>query len=105
MGGWAVVVGLLLHGGGAVGLATLFALLIPRDGDTTTALVPLSMLMGLLTYVVIGELLLDFMDPPMARAIPNLAMVPYDLLLCACFPVIAPVRRLLDGFVRFSHRL
>jgi hypothetical protein len=79
-GVWAVVLGLFLHFSVAGGMATGFAVLLPRSGTAVAALC-LGMLYSLGLWGVMTELILPFGSPPLYRASPG----PLLLLLHLAF--------------------
>jgi hypothetical protein len=102
-GAWPLLIGAFIHLAGAAALGTGFALLLPRGG-TGVAAVGLAFLLGLGVYATTVELLVQPLAPPLIR-LPALALLPFTLLACAPLPVVVPVRRALDGWVRVRHRV
>lgn len=95
-GAWAVVLGLLVHLTTASGVATLFALLLPRGGTATAALM-LGLLMGLMLQAVMPPLIVPFASPPLAREAPDSALFLLHLVFGASLAIIVPLRRLLGS--------
>ncbi|ATB48602.1 hypothetical protein [Corallococcus macrosporus] len=91
-GPWAVVLGLLVHVSTAGGLATLFALLLPRGGTATAALF-LGLLMALGLQAVMPELVAPWASPPLDRASPRAALLLLHLAFGASLGLMVPVRR------------
>ncbi|WP_426752720.1 hypothetical protein [Myxococcus sp. Y35] len=93
-GPWAVVLGLLVHVATAGGLATLFALLLPRGGTAIAALF-LGLLMALGLQAVMPALVAPWASPPLDREAPHAALLLLHLAFGASLGLVVPVRRVL----------
>lgn len=89
----AVLLGLGVHVATAGGLATLFALLLPRSGTATAALL-LGILMGLALQGVMPALVVPFASPPLNREAPHGALLLVHLVFGASLGAVVPARRL-----------
>jgi hypothetical protein len=93
-GTWPVVLGLGVHVATAGGVATLFALLLPRGGTAVTAL-SLGLLMALGLQAVMPSLVAPFASPPLAREEPHAALLLLHLAFGASLALVVPVRKVL----------
>lgn len=93
-GPWPVVLGLGVHVATAGGLATLFALLVPRGGTAVAAL-SLGLLMALGLQAVMPSLVAPFASPPLAREEPHAALLLLHLAFGASLALVVPVRHAL----------
>ncbi|QDE68917.1 hypothetical protein BHS09_19090 [Myxococcus xanthus] len=94
-GAAAVVLGFVLHFATAGGLATAFAMLVPRGG-TALAAVMLGLLAGLTLQAVMPVLVVPWAAPPLERAGPPIAaFLLLHLVFGACLGVLTPVRKVL----------
>lgn len=100
----AVLVGLAVHMATAGGLATLFALLLPRGGTATAALM-LGLLMGLALQVLMPGLIVPFASPPLDRAGPHGAFLLVHLAFGASLGTVVPARRLAATLDRMRRGL
>lgn len=100
----AVLVGLLVHVVTAGGLATLFALLLPRGGTATAGLM-LGLLMGLSLQVLMPALVVPFASPPLDRAAPHGAFLLVHLAFGASLGTVVPVRKRLATLDRLRRTL
>ncbi len=101
-GTWAVVLGLLVHAATAGGLATLFALFLPRGGTATAALF-LGLLMGLVLQAIMPSLVAPWASPPLDREAPHAALLLLHLMFGASLGLVVPLRRLLAAADRARH--
>lgn len=92
-GALSVLVGLAVHVATAGGLATLFALLLPRGGTATAALM-LGLLMGLALQAVMPGLIVPFASPPLDREGSHEAFLLVHLAFGASLGAVVPARRL-----------
>lgn len=69
LGFLAVIVGLIIHYGVSIGLATAFALMLPRYGMTFFAAVPLALLYSMLAYIIMVYFVAAYASPPMRRGL------------------------------------
>jgi hypothetical protein len=100
----AEFVGLAVHVATAGGLATLFALLLPRGGTGTAALM-LGLLMGLALQVVMPALVVPFASPPLDREAPHGAFLLVHLAFGASLGAVVPARRLVTTLDRMLRTL
>lgn len=100
----AVLVGLVVHVVTAGGLASLFALLLPRGGTATAGLM-LGLLMGLTLQVLMPGLVVPFASPPLDRAAPHAAFLLVHLAFGASLGTVMPVRKRLATLDRLRHTL
>ncbi|MFL5344558.1 MAG: hypothetical protein ACJ8AT_07180 [Hyalangium sp.] len=101
----AVLLGLGVHVATAGGLATLFAMLLPRGGTGTAALM-LGVLMGLALQVVMPALVIPWASPPLDREMPHAALLLLHLAFGASLGAVVPARGLvttLDRMRRAVH--
>ncbi len=89
----AVLLGLAVHVATAGGLATLFAVLLPRGGTATAALM-LGVLMGLALQVVMPALVIPWASPPLDHEAPHGALFLVHLAFGASLGAVVPARRL-----------
>jgi hypothetical protein len=100
----AVLAGLAVHVATAGGLATLFALLLPRGGTATAALM-LGVLMGLALQVFMPALVVPFASPPLDREAPHGAFLLVHLAFGASLGTVVPVRERLATLDRLRRAL
>lgn len=94
-GALAVMLGFAVHFATAGGLATAFALMMPRGGTALAALM-LGLLAGLTLQAVMPVLVVPWAAPPLERAGPPIAaFLLLHLLFGACLGVLTPVRKAL----------
>jgi hypothetical protein len=98
-GSLAVILGLAVHVATAGGLATLFALLLPREGTATTALM-LGVLMGLILQVIMPALVIPWASPPLHHELSHGALFLVNLAFGASLGAVAPARRFVTGLDR-----
>src|SRR5512140_2267541 len=89
----AVLLGLGVHVATAGGLATLFAMLIPREGTGTAALM-LGVLMGLALQVAMPALVIPWASPPLDREMSHGTLLLLHLAFGASLGAVVPARRL-----------
>lgn len=98
----AVLVGLGVHVAVAGGVATLFAMLIPRGGTGVAALM-LGVLMGLVLQVVMSDLIIPFASPPLDREAPHGALLLLHLAFGASLGAVVPARRFVTTLDRMRR--
>jgi hypothetical protein len=91
-GGEFVVLGLLVHFAVCGGVATAFALRLPRGG-TAAAAVGLAPLYMLLVHVTLCVFVIPYVAPPLARTPFFVASLPLSLSFGFALPIIVPLRR------------
>ncbi|MCE9670215.1 hypothetical protein LY474_20670 [Myxococcus stipitatus] len=102
-GGGAVVLGLLVHVATAGGLATTFALLLPRGGTAVAALF-LGLMVALGLQAIMPSLVVPFASPPLARQAPQGAFLLLHLAFGAALALVVPMRRLSTLVARSRRR-
>jgi hypothetical protein len=98
----AVLLGLGVHVATAGGLATLFALLLPREGTGTAALM-LGVLMGLVLQAVMPALVIPWASPPLDHEAPHGALFLLHLAFGASLGAVVPARRLVATIDRMRR--
>ncbi len=99
---FAVLLGLGVHLATAGGLATLFALLLPRGGTATAGLM-LGLLMGLTLQVLMPALVVPFASPPLDHEAPHGAFLLVHLIFGASLGAIVPARRIVATLDRMRR--
>ncbi len=100
----AALLGLAVHMAVAGGLATLFAMLLPRGGTGTAALM-LGVLMGLVLQTVMPALVVPWASPPLDRAAPHGALLLLHLAFGASLGAVVPARKLVTHLDRMRRTL
>lgn len=100
----AVLLGLVLHFTVAGGLATGFAMLLPRGGTAVAAL-SFGMLYGLALWAVMTVLLLPFGSPPLARENAGPLLLLLHLAFGAALGTVPAARDLFTRLDRVRRRL
>ncbi|MCY1046936.1 hypothetical protein OV208_36870 [Corallococcus sp. bb12-1] len=103
-GAEAVLLGLLIHFAVAGGMATGFALLLPRKGTAVVALL-LGLLYSLAMWGVMTRLILPFGSPPLSREDPSALLLLLHLAFGAALGTVPAVRRVLTRVDLLRHRL
>ncbi|QSQ23715.1 hypothetical protein JY651_01645 [Pyxidicoccus parkwayensis] len=103
-GAWPVVLGLGVHVATAGGIATLFALLLPRGGTSVAAL-SLGFLMALGLQAVMLPMVAPFASPPLTREAPHAAMLLLHLAFGASLALVVPMRRTLAAADRVRRTI
>lgn len=101
-GSLTVILGLLVHVTTAGGLATLFALLLPRGGTATAALM-LGILMGLTLQVVMPALVIPWASPPLDREMSHGGLFLVNLAFGASLGAVPAARRFVTGLDRMRR--
>ncbi|MBZ4334765.1 hypothetical protein [Corallococcus sp. AS-1-12] len=103
-GVFAVVLGLLIHFAVAGGLATGFALLLPRRGTAVAALC-LGVLYGMGLWTVMTWLMIPFSSPPLSRAAPTSMLFLLHLAFGAALGTVPAARDVLTRMDRLRRQL
>jgi hypothetical protein len=96
---WAVLLGIAIHFAVAIGLATAFAMMLPRRGTQMAAML-LGIGFGLTLQVLMPQLIVPYVDPPLARAASGPALLLLHLAFGASLGLVPVVRALLRPRVR-----
>jgi hypothetical protein len=98
----AVLLGLGVHVATAGGLATLFAVLLPRGGTAVAALM-LGVLMGLGLQVVMPAWVVPWASPPLDWEAPRAAFLLVHVAFGASLGTVVPARRLVASLDRMRR--
>ncbi|NPC73532.1 hypothetical protein HPP05_27645 [Corallococcus exiguus] len=103
-GAGAVLLGLFIHFAVAGGLATGFALLLPRRGTAVAALC-LGMLYSLGLWAVMTRLMIPFASPPLAREAPSALLFLLHIAFGAALGTVPVLRDVLTRVDRLRRQL
>ncbi|WP_375742644.1 hypothetical protein NR800_27505 [Corallococcus interemptor] len=103
-GVFAVVLGLFIHFAVAGGLATGFALLLPRRGTAVAALC-LGVLYGMGLWTVMTGLMIPFASPPLSREAPTSMLFLLHLAFGAALGTVPAARDVLTRMDRLRRQL
>lgn len=99
----AVLLGVLIHFAVASGLATGFALLLPRKGTAVPALL-LGVLYSLAMWGVMTWLMVPFGSPPLSREDPSALLLLLHVVFGAALGTLPAVRRVFTRMDLLRHR-
>ncbi|MBN8230247.1 hypothetical protein JYK02_22295 [Corallococcus macrosporus] len=103
-GAWAVLLGLIIHFSLAGGLATGFALLLPRRGTAVAALC-LGVLYGMGLWAVMFRLMVPFASPPLSREAPAAMLLLLHLAFGAALGTVPALRDVITRLDRLRRQL
>ncbi|NOK10010.1 hypothetical protein [Corallococcus exercitus] len=103
-GALGVLLGLFIHLAVAGGLATGFALLLPRRGTAVAALC-LGVLYGMGVWLMMTRLMLPFSSPPLAREDASALLLLLHLAFGAALGTVPALRSVLTRADRLRRRL
>ncbi|NVJ26593.1 MULTISPECIES: hypothetical protein [Myxococcus] len=99
----AVLLGVLIHFAVAGGLATGFALFLPRKGTAVSALM-LGLLYSLSMWGVMTRLMVPFGSPPLSREDPSALLLALHVAFGAALGTVPAVRQALTRLDLLRHR-
>ncbi|MHA7634943.1 hypothetical protein [Corallococcus sp. M7] len=100
----AVLLGLFIHFAVAGGLATGFALLLPRRGTAVAALC-LGVLYGMGLWAVMSRLMIPFASPPLSREAPSAMLFLLHIAFGAALGTVPAARDVLTRMDRLRRQL
>ncbi|NOJ94225.1 hypothetical protein HMI51_14965 [Corallococcus coralloides] len=103
-GVFAVLLGLFIHFSVAGGLATGFALLLPRRGTAVAALC-LGVLYGMGLWAVMTRLMIPFASPPLSREAPSAMLFLLHIAFGAALGTLPAARDVLTRMDRLRRQL
>lgn len=102
LGFWPIIAGLIVHYAVSCGLATAFALMLPRGHTTEFALFPLALLYSVLVYIALIYFVMPYVSPPMRHNLIYPLWFIAHAVWGAILPLVQPLRRVLRPYERVA---